>query len=166
MSNPGIGDLLVVEAESTAEWRRRKAQQFPDDRRNLQAAEELERLASELKKLVGTAMDQRVISHVERILDKEDADLLVELSTWVSEELRHVGFHQEAGTALEFATAYCDKIEELLIDLEENELDERIAPLVENDPVVKEAKAAYDKAKAAYERAVEEATERIRRDWR
>ena len=41
-------------AESTANWRRSKAAQFPQDTRNLQAAEELERLARQIEALEGS----------------------------------------------------------------------------------------------------------------
>ena len=34
--------------EYTADWRRRKAEEFPEDTRNVEAAEELERLAAEI----------------------------------------------------------------------------------------------------------------------
>ena len=35
-------DLLEIELSSTAEWRRAKAIQYPDDRRNVEAAEILD----------------------------------------------------------------------------------------------------------------------------
>ena len=51
-------------AESTANWRRSKAAQFPQDTRNLQAAEELERLARQIealedRKFTGKSMTRR-----------------------------------------------------------------------------------------------------------
>ena len=42
-----VGDQVL----NTAEWRRRKAQKFPEDNRNLEAAKELERLARETENL-------------------------------------------------------------------------------------------------------------------
>ena len=39
-----INEIIGGNIEGTAEWRRRKAEEFPDDRRNLQAAEELDKL--------------------------------------------------------------------------------------------------------------------------
>ena len=41
----GTRRLLKEELEDQAEWRRRKAVEYPDDRRNLDAADEYERLA-------------------------------------------------------------------------------------------------------------------------
>lgn len=42
-------DMLKGELEDQAEWRRRKATEYPDDRRNLDSAEEYERLARTVK---------------------------------------------------------------------------------------------------------------------
>jgi hypothetical protein len=42
-------NMLKGELEDQAEWRRRKAVEYPDDRRNLDAAEEFERLAKTVK---------------------------------------------------------------------------------------------------------------------
>lgn len=40
---------LTLKTENTADWRRQKAIEFPDDLRNLRAAEALERLAFSLR---------------------------------------------------------------------------------------------------------------------
>jgi hypothetical protein len=42
-------DMLKAELEEQAEWRRRKAVEYPDDRRNRDAADEYERLAKTVK---------------------------------------------------------------------------------------------------------------------
>jgi hypothetical protein len=42
-------DVLKGDLEGQAEWRRRKAVEYPDDRRNLDSAEEYERLAKTVK---------------------------------------------------------------------------------------------------------------------
>src|SRR5262249_17178907 len=42
-------DMLKGDLEDQAEWRRRKAAEYPDDRRNLDSAEEYERLAKTVK---------------------------------------------------------------------------------------------------------------------
>jgi hypothetical protein len=46
-----INEIIGFNVENTAEWRRQKAQQFPDDERNLKAAEALDRLAQEISQL-------------------------------------------------------------------------------------------------------------------
>ena len=44
-------ELLKDQLEDQAEWRRRKAIEYPDDRRNLDAAEEYERLAKTVQNI-------------------------------------------------------------------------------------------------------------------
>jgi hypothetical protein len=41
--------LMKADLEDQAEWRRRKAIEYPDDRRNVDAAEEYQRLAKTLQ---------------------------------------------------------------------------------------------------------------------
>ena len=45
MDNLEVRGWLRQAIENTADWRRRTAEQYPDDNRNIEAAEELERLA-------------------------------------------------------------------------------------------------------------------------
>ena len=65
----GIDELIVFTVESTAEWRRRTVERFPEDHRNVEAAGILERLAPELRALEGTALHERVAR-----LAEEDED--------------------------------------------------------------------------------------------
>jgi hypothetical protein len=51
---------IGYQVQSTAEWRREKALQFPDDMRNLRAAEELERLAVEIEALEGSDIHRQI----------------------------------------------------------------------------------------------------------
>ena len=44
-SSDYLNEQIGYNVQGTAEWRRGKAEQFPDDARNLQAAEELECIA-------------------------------------------------------------------------------------------------------------------------
>ena len=53
---------------STAEWRRRKAEEFPEDTRNLKAAEELERLAAEIETLEHSEIHQQICDVQERMV--------------------------------------------------------------------------------------------------
>ena len=55
-----LNTIIGYQVQSTAEWRREKAVQFPNDFRNLTAAEELERLAAQIEKLEGSDIHQRV----------------------------------------------------------------------------------------------------------
>ena len=81
----GIDELIVFTVESTAEWRRRTVERFPEDHRNVEAAGILERLAPELRALEGTALHERVAR-----LAEEDED--GNFSGILSELLRTVGF--------------------------------------------------------------------------
>jgi hypothetical protein len=49
-------ELEALDLESTAAWRRRKAEEYPEDGRNETAAEALARLAAEVRRLEGTAL--------------------------------------------------------------------------------------------------------------
>jgi hypothetical protein len=136
MSAEDIG----YQAESTAEWRRSKAIQFPEDTRNLRAAEELERLAREIEALKG--------SDVYRQVD-EAPDVWIDINEAVSYELRKVGFHVSLD-AVGLLEWYRDLVREKLLDVVDEavpapDLHEQVA----NDPSVRAAKQAYDEAYAA-----------------
>jgi hypothetical protein len=45
--------FLADDLEHTAEWRRQKAEEYPNDDRNIQAAEIMERLAEEIRSRSG-----------------------------------------------------------------------------------------------------------------
>jgi hypothetical protein len=62
--------MLKAELEETAEWRRRKAVEYPDDRRNLDAAEEYERLA----KTVQNLPDDLLVAYSEAFEDAPDSE--------------------------------------------------------------------------------------------
>src|SRR5260370_5677371 len=86
-----INEIIGFNIEGTAEWRRRKAEEFPDDRRNLQAAEELDKLAAEVEQLDGSDIHQRILKLVD--LAEPYPTIWEHLSEEVSAELRSVGFH-------------------------------------------------------------------------
>ena len=101
------GALLIdlgalVDCAGTAYWRRKKAVEFPNDRRNLEAAEELERLAAELSLLEGSKLHVR--------LDKcfEDEDGVMISMSVINEILRQVGFSRWYGTGDELLQAVVD----------------------------------------------------------
>jgi hypothetical protein len=55
-----LNELIGYNVQGTAEWRLRKAEQFPDDTRNIRAAEELERLAREINGLNGSEVERQI----------------------------------------------------------------------------------------------------------
>jgi hypothetical protein len=74
---------LKSDVEGTAEWRRQKAEEFPDDKRNLEAAEALDRLALEIGALEGSELHQQISDLVDHI----DPDVWCEVSEALSAEL-------------------------------------------------------------------------------
>jgi hypothetical protein len=78
-------DGLVKDLRWTAEWRREKANQFPDDDRNLQAAVLLDELADRIGSLAGGDLDRRLV-----FLQAENG---IYLSEEQSQLMREVGFH-------------------------------------------------------------------------
>lgn len=157
-------DLMQIvgyQVESSAEWRREKANQFPHDGRNEAAAEELDRIAKEISELEGSDIHTRV----RETIDRMDVDDGFELNESVSSEIRSIGFHS-THTGHSFLEWYCDTVEELIQRRVERKLEELdsgvdtpdLAEQVENDPAVKAAKLAYDEARA---KAYAEARKRL-----
>jgi hypothetical protein len=156
-----MSDTLIdlqehIDPSSTAEWRWEKAAQFPDDPRNERAAKELERIAGEIDQLKGSELHRQIdeaCQLLNNVIDAKNGDWsrIVEA---VSEELRSIGFHSShTGTSL------LEWYRDLLHD-EAQECLDKLVPTpdledqVEDDPVVKAAKQAYDAAKAkAYAKA-------------
>lgn len=142
--------MIGYQVESTAEWRRVKAEQFPDDRRNVDAADELEKLAAQIDRIGEAEPIHQQIAKLHETLDAADScdDALLEISESVSEELRSIGFHSGYATGLEFLEWYRDLLQEHLDEILDEavpvpDLDEQ----VENDPAVKAAKQAYEDAR-------------------
>jgi hypothetical protein len=160
MSGLSINEIVGFHVESTAEWRRQKAQQFPDDSRNLRAADELERLAGEISALEGTEIHRQIDKLFDLAHQAEaDSDLCCDLNESVSAELRSIGFHGSyGGSGAAFLEWYRDNLEALLREHINDDDSTVAAPdlkeQIENDPAVKAAKQRYEEARAkAYEKA-------------
>jgi hypothetical protein len=152
---------LIESVEQTAEWRRGKAEQFPDDSRNSEAAEELDQLAEELNKLLGTdvgASLEKRLDAIEALIEKNDW-WDVYGAEWISETLRGIGFRSGYYSGEGLLNAYIEELErELKIHI-----DAENAEVLENDPEAKAAGALYEMAvkaaKPAYDEAVRAAQE-------
>ncbi len=156
MTENYLDQQIGYQVQNTAYWRRQKAEQFPQDTRNLVAAEQLDRLGAEIEEigaLTGYSEIERQISDAEDSIHGLPDD--ASTSTWgkiaeaVSDELRAVGFWTSYSTGQELLEWYRDLLLEKLHDeIEEAipapDLDEQI----EDDPTVKAAKLAYDEARA------------------
>lgn len=155
-----INEIIGFQVESTAEWRRLKAEQFPDDRRNLQAAEELDRLAEEVAQLDGSDIHRRILKLFDMAAPYYGM-IGENLNEEVSAELRSVGFHGGFTGAglLEWYHETLERAVRKAINndsggVEGTELAEQVA----DDPAVKAAKKTYEDA---YAKAYAEARKRL-----
>jgi hypothetical protein len=115
-----IIEHIVMQLEVSADWRREKAKEFPDDSRNIEAAEQLERLAKEISENVG---DSKMY---QRLLDLDGAvgeDYNISMAEWLSEELRLIGFHRFYSTGAEFLAAYGDRLVERELPDDDDEIE-------------------------------------------
>jgi hypothetical protein len=80
-----LGELIDV--GGTANWRRLKAEEYPNDDRNVEAADLLGRLANNSPNLDGSEVHRRI--ETAYFADATPG----RFSEVVSEELRNVGFH-------------------------------------------------------------------------
>lgn len=143
-----IMETIGFEVSNTADWRRMKAEQFPGDDRNLKAAKELDQLAEEVEKLEGSEVHQRIDAMSDRACNTPRFSW-ERLNDSVSAALRSYGFSGGCGNGQEFLGWYCEEIEDLIRRETEDDDDENIpapdlAQQVENDPVVKAAREAYE----------------------
>jgi hypothetical protein len=173
-----INEIIGYQVQHTAEWRRVKAEEFPDDPRNLEAAAALDRLAEEIADLNGSDLHQCIERMIEASDDFYDfdpsADLDFELNEVVSAELRAIGFHAVYATGAEFLYWYCETFEELLrrrifaavngtpglhiFAADDGTPVPSLADQVENDEAGQAAKRAYEEARA---KAYAEARKRL-----
>jgi hypothetical protein len=102
----GVDALVMFDVESFADWRHLRAEQFPDDSRNMRAALLLDRLAADLK-----APDE-VEAH-RRLNDAVQRSGLhgVEIVRIISEELRRVGFQSSPDSGIDLLESIIAKVE-------------------------------------------------------
>ena len=151
-------EMIGYQVQGTADWRREKAQQFPDDPRNLTAAEELDRLAEQIEQFDGSEPIHQQIADLNDSLDWEN--MIEEVNEAVSAELRAIGFHSGYTTAAEFLERYRDLLQEIRAARLETQLDNDLDEQIANDPAVQAAKRTYDEAIAkAYAEAIKRRAE-------
>jgi hypothetical protein len=113
-------EMIGYEVEGTAEWRRRKAEEFSQDTRNLEAAEQLERLAAEIEELKGSEIETQISELQEHCQNHRNFDWLG-ISVDVSDELRSVGFSGGWSNATELLQWYRDLLKEKLLKMQGRE---------------------------------------------
>lgn len=67
-------ETTALELSDKADWRRKKARQYPDDERNLDAAELLDRLASQVLALEGSSAAATFEKEYDAIFSADDQD--------------------------------------------------------------------------------------------
>jgi hypothetical protein len=94
----------LVDVAGTANWRRQKLDEYPDDSRNLEAANLLDALAKDLPALEGSDVHRQI----ERAYDGDGTS---EVSEVVSEVLRSVGFHAWPNSGRELLEVITSRLE-------------------------------------------------------
>ena len=153
MSND-LNVLIGYQVQSSAQWRRGKAEQFPNDSRNLRAAQELERLAAQIEKLEDSEVHKRVRSITNKFNAADNGDGWHEIGEEISTELNSIGYHHSYLTGEQFLEWFCNLLEkghQSLVERKLSEIDAAVpvpdlSELVANDPAVQVAKQAYDEA--------------------
>jgi hypothetical protein len=94
-----VGRLDLQDFKEHAEWRREKAQQYPNEERNLEAAAILDRLAATMD-----AIPHDVFVAFSELGPNVDDDLL-DVERW-TEMLRDVGFQSAPKNAEDFVRSF------------------------------------------------------------
>ena len=99
-------EVMSDQLESSAEWRRGKAVEYPEDaKRNLEAASLLERLAVGVRKLEGSDIHARISALC------EDDDVSYTLTEEYSQLMKEVGFHWFSDDPREFLGELIKRVE-------------------------------------------------------
>ena len=85
-------ELVAMELIEKAEWRRGKARQYPDDERNLDAAELLDRLAREVLSLAGSPIAEAFEKAHDAIFSAESHDRAMAVMLLWSDYRSAIGF--------------------------------------------------------------------------
>lgn len=94
---------LLLALEFTADWREEKAKEYPEDRRNVQAANQLKSLA----KSVGEIADEQLWERLDQVYAEGD----IKVSEAQSQFFREIGFYSEYSNGHEFLEALVSELE-------------------------------------------------------
>ena len=98
----GFRELLALDMASTADWRRRVAQEHPEDKRNMAAALLLDQLASTVDAIPADLMS------LYSLMWEENETENLRHSELLSEELRQAGFVSSPKDATEFVKSFTE----------------------------------------------------------
>jgi hypothetical protein len=157
-------EQLIEKVESSADWRAGKAEQYPDDTRNMRSSRALEKLAKRLKALPDDDEDGTAYEAVVRRLVESGYDrLMLGLSEHESQYVGRYGFdYPQDGDPASFLSALTEHCQELVDEAKEEEAEEERERAYEDakETADEEAKeAAHEAAKEAAEEAAKEAGE-------
>jgi hypothetical protein len=155
-------EQLILNIESSADWRAQKAEQYPDDSRNVRSSKALAKLAKNLEALPND--DTNVVAY-EAVLNRmvsNDYDLS-RVSEHESQFVGRYGFdYPQDGKPGEFLTALTEQYQEWADEADEEAAEEKREQAYEEakEAANEEAKeAAHEAAKEAAEQAAKEAAE-------
>jgi hypothetical protein len=118
-----IEEVTGLQVREIADWRWRKAEEFPDDPRNPEAAKEIERLAAEIAQLNNSAIHHRISELIDFVSEQGADDEAIDTIESTEAELRRVGFEGAAfRSGAELLTWYRNELENRLLDNEGNRL--------------------------------------------
>lgn len=106
-----IRESILMSLEGTADWRMRKAEEFPDDERNTTAAHELRKLAEGVAELDD---DEYPLPQLAALCDRLGDENGVRASEIEQELARQVGFHASYDNAKAFLDALRGVLGELV----------------------------------------------------
>jgi hypothetical protein len=116
-----IEEMTGLQVREIADWRWRKAEEFPDDPRNPEAAKEIERLAAEIAQLNNSALHHRISELIDFVSEQGADDEAIDAIESTEAELRRVGFEGAAfRSGAELLTWYRNELENRLLDNEVN----------------------------------------------
>lgn len=160
-------EQLIAHVESSADWRAEKAEQYPDDARNMRSSQALTKLAEKLKAL--PANDENVAAY-EAVMDRlveSDGDEMFGVIEYESQYIGRYGFdYPQDGDPADFLEALTEACQESVDKAEEQAAEEEREQAYEEakQTASEEAKqAAHEKATEAAKKAAEEAAEEARR---
>lgn len=161
-------ETLIMQVESSAEWRADKAKQYPDDTRNVRCSEALSELAKNLSGLpAGNPHAMAYEAAVERLVDL-DADACSRMSEHENRYTGRYGFDYPAdGDPEEFLSDLTGQYQEWIAEAEVEAAEEERERAYEAAKKVagEEAKeAAAQAAREVAEKAAKEAAEEAYRE--
>jgi hypothetical protein len=160
-------EQIIDRVESSAEWRAEKAEQYPDDARNMRSSQALTKLAEKLKALA--ANDENVAAYeavMGRLVESDSGDEMFGVIEYESQYIGRYGFdYPQDGDPADFLEALTEHCQESVDEAEEQAAEE------ERERTYEEAKriaseevkqVADEKATEAAKEAAEEAAEEAR----